>query len=240
MHFSLFYTSYFAFQGRGTASDFCTASMLSHWFPITLELLWHEADYTSTASRSLWPCLFPLTPLSRASLTFCCSRWSALSTCICLFCLFLLFFLILWHAVCVCVSVCERGREREWVHIMNNTWCGFLVSETDRRWGWWAAPRVLFFPPHTVVKQTTSAEGSPISTLLLLYSHRQDLSPSICNAGTGWTAWPLWTIPIPEICNTFNPHMVANSSNGEQLEVQFFYLNHRTQMGLLISAEQRL
>lgn len=118
--------------------------------------------------------------------------------------------------MCVCECMWEREREREWVHIMNNTWCGFLVSETDRRWGWWAAPRVLFFPPHTVVKQTTSAEGSPISTLLLLYCHRQDLSPSIRNAGTGWTAWPLWTTPIPEICNTFCPHMVANSSNGKQ------------------------
>lgn len=47
----------------------------------------------------------------------------------------LFFFLVLWHAQCGCVSVCEEGREGELVHIMNNAWCGFLVSETDRRWG---------------------------------------------------------------------------------------------------------
>lgn len=60
-------------------------------------------------------------------------------------------------------------------------------------------------PPHTVVKQTTSAEGSPTVTLLLLYGHRQDLSPSIYNAA-------VWTT-TPEICNTFNHSSVATSTD---------------------------
>lgn len=32
----------------------------------------------------------------------------------------------------------------------------WLPGQRDRRWGWRTAPRVLFSPPHTVVKQTTS------------------------------------------------------------------------------------
>lgn len=211
MHLSLFYTSYFAFQGRRTASDFSTASMLSHWFPISLELFWHEADYTSTASRSLWPRLFLSPPLAHTRspriLLFALACFVDMHLfSVSIFDLFFPFSCFGMQNVCVRVYVREGETER--VHIMNNAWCGFLVSETDRRWGRWTAPRVLFFPPHTVVKQTTSAEGSPISTLLLLYSHRQDLSPSIHNSATSWTAWP----PIPEILNTFYHHMVANPS----------------------------
>lgn len=41
----------------------------------------------------------------------------------------LFFFLLLWNAEPECL--CARERER--VHIMNNSWCGFLVSQTDRR-----------------------------------------------------------------------------------------------------------
>lgn len=62
-------------------------------------------------------------------------------------------------------------------------------------------PSGPFSPSHAVVKQTMIAEGSPISRLLLLYSHRQDLSPSIHNSGTSLAAWPVWTISIQEIFN---------------------------------------
>lgn len=62
-------------------------------------------------------------------------------------------------------------------------------------------PSGPFSPSHAVVKQTMIAEGSPISRLLLLYNHRQDLSPSIHNSGTSLAAWPVWTISIQEIFN---------------------------------------
>lgn len=148
MHLSLLYTSYFAFQGRGTASDFSTASMLSHWFPITLELLWHEADYTSTASRGLWPCLFLSPPLSHALASQSVVHVGLFCRHAFVFCAYFLtcFSFSYFGMQYMCARECTCEREREWVHIMNNTWCGFLVSETDRRWGWWTAPRVLFFP----------------------------------------------------------------------------------------------
>lgn len=113
MHLRLFYTSYFAFQGRRTASDFSPASMLSHWFPITLELFWREADYTSTASRSLWPRLFLSAPPSHTRLTFCCSCCSVASTCIWVSLLFASIFdsgfLSHTSACRMCVNVWERG-----------------------------------------------------------------------------------------------------------------------------------
>lgn len=99
----------------------------------------------------------------------------------------------------------------------------------------------FFSPPHTVVKQTTSAEGSPTSRLLLFYSHRRDPSPSIHKSSTSWTAWPVWTASTPEIFNTFYRHMVANSSGSVTNSLQVcFCVWVMTQMGLLmISTEEK-
>lgn len=62
-------------------------------------------------------------------------------------CLFLTCFLLLLlehtHAQ-RCMCVLETDREREWVHMMNNAWCGFLVSETDGGDG--ELPLRSFFP----------------------------------------------------------------------------------------------
>lgn len=118
MHLSLFYTSYFAFQGRRTALDFSTASMLSHWFPITLELFWHEADYTSTALTMSLPLPSPLSLFHTLASHSVVHIGLFLSTCICVSLLFasifvLFFFLMLWHAECVSMWVYVRGREIE-------------------------------------------------------------------------------------------------------------------------------
>lgn len=48
------------------------------------------------------------------------------------------------HAHSVYVCVLETDRDSEWVHIMNNAWCGFLVSETDGGDG--ELPLRSFFP----------------------------------------------------------------------------------------------
>lgn len=92
-------------------------------------------------------------PLSHTFL-ICCSNWAFLPTCICLF--FMYFFLSVFRTLseacimCVWVSESERqsqgDREKEWVHIMNNAWCGFLVSETDGGDG--ELPPGSFFPHH--------------------------------------------------------------------------------------------
>lgn len=220
MHLRLFYTSYFAFQGRRTASDFSPASMLSHWFPITLELFWREADYTSTAFRSLWPRLFLSAPPSHTRLTFCCSCCSVASTCIWVSLLFASIFdsgfLSHTSACRMCVNVWERGgRENGYTWWIMHGVVSWSARQTVGTANCPSGPFffLFFFPHHTVVKQTTSAGSSPISTLLLLYSHRQDQSPSIHNCGTSLTAWPLWITPAAEIFNTFYHHMVTNSSD---------------------------
>lgn len=114
--------------------------------------------------------------LSHTQLTFRCLHSSFAGT----YKYMWVFVIYFWHVcltlefswLCVCVCFCVRMRcsknKREWVPIMNNAWCGFLVSETDRLWGLWTAPWALYCPPQTVVKQTRSAEARPTSTLLLL------------------------------------------------------------------------
>lgn len=124
----LFYMSYFATQRRRTPSNFFTSSMLSHWFPIKLELFWREVDYTSAGSHSLWPCLLLSCALSHTT---------APPTTVLLFILALpllsifdsSFFVILRHTRAACARVSVRDGEE--VYTMNNSWCGFLVSETD-------------------------------------------------------------------------------------------------------------
>lgn len=120
-----FYMSYFATQRRRTPSNFFTSSMLSHWFPIKLELFWREVDYTSAGSHSLWPCLLLSCALSHTTAPpqlFCCLYWP------CLCYLFLTRVSLSYFGILVLrVSV----RDGEEVYTMNNSWCGFLVSETD-------------------------------------------------------------------------------------------------------------
>lgn len=138
MHLSLFYTAYFAFLGHRTASDFSTASTLSlisnhAWIifgmrPIT-EVM--NLTFCNHISSSLFP--------SDTLLLFC-----FVDICFFFFCFASIIYLFSsYFGMQVCVSVyVERQR---WVPIMNNAWCGFLVSETW--WGRWTPPRVL--PPPT-------------------------------------------------------------------------------------------
>lgn len=58
-------------------------------------------------------------------------------------------------------------------------WLVFFFSSS-----YFGMQNVFVRPPHTVVKQTTSAGRSPISRLLLLYCDWKDLSPSIHNSST--------------------------------------------------------
>lgn len=53
--------------------------------------------------------------------------------------------------------------------MMNNAWCGFLVSDTDCRAA--ELPLGFFSPPHVVVKQTTYTQ--PRSCLRLLLDRLQ-------------------------------------------------------------------
>lgn len=120
MHLSPSYTSYFAFLGRRTASNLSTASMLSHWFPILPELFWHRANYTSTASRGLWPRPFFPIPLTH-TLPFCCSF---------VFCIYFFFTCFPFSYLGmqnVCVSVCW---ERWWIIHVVVSWSVRQTVET--------------------------------------------------------------------------------------------------------------
>lgn len=91
------------------------------------------------------------------------------------------------YSCCVCAWETENKYTRWIIH-------GVVSWSARQAVGTVNWPSGPFSPSHAVVKQTMIAEGSPISRLLLLYNHRQDLSPSIHNSGTSLAAWPVWTI----------------------------------------------
>lgn len=161
----------FATHACRTAWDIFTF-MLSHWFPIKFWIILAKGQsHKSWTSLSLTTLLHPSFTLTLWHPPPILTLFPSMG--------FLYSWLVspVWfsgvHMLCVSV-LWERNRRTEWVDIMNNAWCGFLVSETDC--GDWTAAQVLFTPSHFIVKQTTSAES-------------RDLSLSIHYFIIRWTAW---------------------------------------------------
>lgn len=94
------------------------------------------------------------------------------------------------------VCMCKNHWENEYASWIMHGVVSWSARQTV---GTVICPSGPFFPSHTVVKQTTSVVSSPVSRLLLLYNHRDNLSPSIHNSGTCRAAWPVWIISIPGI-----------------------------------------
>lgn len=100
----------------------------------------------------------------------------------------------------------------------------WFPGQPDRRWGRRTAPRVPPHPSrppsHTVVKQTTSEEDRPIFTLLLLYSHRQDVSSFMTHQMSSMTR--LGYTHTGSIVLFFPYHIVASDSTKSEDCVIFF------------------